>query len=253
MKGKATIYGGRFWGMSHQFKTGAGGENERYFRTLSQSPFISFLRVNPSDDNTPNPGELEPYGLALTSLSVPETDDARATSTNWHVYGEDQFKPRQNLTMTVGARIDREELSSEGHSFFDPREGILVVPAGIRLLGFLRHSRRACEAEIGAGKMVVGFQPGRLVFHDRQQLLHRGAHLVLAGLHAESPPRFRRQRSGQVHLRRLLVELPAVTAAGPLPAPDAGTVRVQVRQALDAAADELQLTRPVPPGLPRPR
>ena len=44
----------------------------------------------------------------------------RATGTNWAVYAEDQFKPRQNLTITLGARVDREEITSEGRRLFDP-------------------------------------------------------------------------------------------------------------------------------------
>jgi outer membrane receptor protein involved in Fe transport len=40
LKSQATVYGGRFWGMSHQFKLGINVENERYFRFLDERSVI---------------------------------------------------------------------------------------------------------------------------------------------------------------------------------------------------------------------
>jgi hypothetical protein len=119
MSGKTTIYGGRFWGMSHQFRVGINVENERYFRALTASPTLTWLIVNvPADDPSAAGPEGDPqqYGLGFLGINVPETDDVRATGTNWGVYGEDQFKPAQNLTLTLGLRVDREEIASEGRS-----------------------------------------------------------------------------------------------------------------------------------------
>jgi len=111
--GKATVYGGHFWGMDHQFKLGLRSENERYFRDLTQGPSMIYSIQR-------DPGSFEEYGLAVVDLSVPESDDVRATGTNWAIYAEDQFRPRQNLTVTLGGRIDREEIHSEGRELFDP-------------------------------------------------------------------------------------------------------------------------------------
>ncbi len=120
---KATLFGGRFWGMSHQFKVGLGVENERYFRNLNDDPRVRYIIINfPDQDPGGNQEENspDPFGLALVNLSVPQSDDVRATSTNWHFYGEDQFRPRQNLSIRLGARVDRVELNSEGKLPFSP-------------------------------------------------------------------------------------------------------------------------------------
>jgi hypothetical protein len=119
VKSQATIYAGRLWGMNHQVKFGLSIENERYFRTLTRTPSITFEEIEPVLNDDPIP-TAEPFGLALTRLSVPQTDDVRATGTNWGVYIEDQIKPMQNLTVTLGARVDREEINSDGRSQFDP-------------------------------------------------------------------------------------------------------------------------------------
>ena len=131
MSTKGTIYGGRFWGMNHQLKLGFGAENERYFRTLTERPEMFFFTVNTPDEN-PDDDENNPqsFGLALTELAVPQTDDVRATGTNWSMYIEDQVKPRQNLTVTAGVRVDREEISSEGHQLIPAREEFELVNQG---------------------------------------------------------------------------------------------------------------------------
>jgi hypothetical protein len=123
VKGQATVYGGRFWGMTHQFRMGVNVENERYFRQLEERPQISFQVIGfGNDDSTIPEGEtpnIEQFGQVVSRISVPSADEVRATGTNWAVYGEDQFKPAQNLTITLGARVDREELNSGGRAPFD--------------------------------------------------------------------------------------------------------------------------------------
>ena len=119
LSGKTTIYGGRFWGMSHQFRVGVNVENERYFRDLTLGPrmtwlVVSFVEEDPTGENPE--GNPQSFGLAFLNISVPEQDDVRATGTNWGIYAEDQFKPAQNLTITFGVRVDREEIVSEGRS-----------------------------------------------------------------------------------------------------------------------------------------
>jgi outer membrane receptor protein involved in Fe transport len=111
----ATIYGGRFWGMQHQFKAGMIVENERYFRYMERNPDVQFFVYYPFTDDASGGGETpEPQAIIISRFAVPETANVTATGTTWGIYGQDQIQPRQNLTMTLGLRIDREEINAEG-------------------------------------------------------------------------------------------------------------------------------------------
>jgi hypothetical protein len=111
-KTKATVYGGRFWGAEHQLKFGFNVENERYFRELRRTPSISFEIVYPVFSGNP-------FGVILAEADVPLDDEVRATGTNWALYAEDQLRPASNVTITLGARVDREELNSDGRAPID--------------------------------------------------------------------------------------------------------------------------------------
>ena len=126
---KATLYGGSFWGMSHQFKMGLTAENERYFRRLDRRPNLTRFILNFNDDDTG--GDVEPQTIAIifANVSVPRTADVRATGTNWGLFVEDQVRIRQNLSMTLGLRFDREEINSNGNTPLDPER---------ELAGFLK-------------------------------------------------------------------------------------------------------------------
>jgi len=110
INGKVTAYA-RFAGMSHQIRAGLSIENERYFRELEQTPYGSFWIPK---------GSLFPIPRYLVRPSYPQSDEVRATGTNFALYVEDQFKPAQNLTITAGLRVDNEELTGEGPSQFYP-------------------------------------------------------------------------------------------------------------------------------------
>lgn len=112
---QASIFGGRFWGSSHQFTVGFDAENERYERTLDQRPELTFFETS-----NRNSGEVERVGLVSARLTVPSVSTAEATGTNWAVFFEDQLKPLPNLTITVAARYDNEEINSNGMLPFDP-------------------------------------------------------------------------------------------------------------------------------------
>jgi hypothetical protein len=124
VKSRATIYGGRFWGTSHQFKLGFSVENERYFRYLEERGAITYEVISlldPGEDTGEEEDDpFSAFGLVTGRISVPDRDDVRGTGTNWAFYAEDQFKPMRNLTVTLGARFDREEINSEGREQFDP-------------------------------------------------------------------------------------------------------------------------------------
>ena len=104
VNGKVTAYA-RLAGMSHQFRAGMSIENERYFRELGQTPFG--FKWTPK-------WAFFPVPRYLVRPSFPQSDEVRATGTNVALYVEDQFKPARNVTITVGLRVDKEELTGEG-------------------------------------------------------------------------------------------------------------------------------------------
>jgi len=120
LRGDATVYGGWHWGASHQFKIGLIVENERYARELSRRPFVNFFLLDPSDDT--NADETSPDLIAIISgtFSAPEFTQITARGVTWGFYAEDQLKPARNLSLTVGVRVDREEIRSDGRQPFDP-------------------------------------------------------------------------------------------------------------------------------------
>jgi hypothetical protein len=123
---QATIYGGRFWGMNHEFKLGFGIENERYFRDLTQNPSLTrFYRLNIDDSEVGGEIDLTREEIFLGRFTVPLQSTAQATGTIWGFYAQDQVKPLQNLTVTVGFRIDREAINSIGTSQFDTEAELL--------------------------------------------------------------------------------------------------------------------------------
>ena len=114
VKADATYYKGRLWGANHQFKFGMIVENERYFRTLERDP--NFLRAFGFDEGTDS---VKPVYTVTAALEP--TSQQRAVGTTWGVYGEDVIKPLANLTITVGLRIEQEDISAPGFAPFDPQ------------------------------------------------------------------------------------------------------------------------------------
>ena len=146
LKSQATVYGGRFWGMTHQFKVGLNVENERYFRDLTIRPsiYFSIIDVNLDDEqDEDDEPDIDSFGVVLSRLAVPQSDEVRATGTNWALYAEDQFKPLQNLTLTLGgpARQGGDQLRG---------------PGAVRPAGGARRLHRACRASAGWGTERTG-------------------------------------------------------------------------------------------------
>jgi hypothetical protein len=117
-RSQSTLYGGRLWGMSHQFKFGFIVENERYFRDLTRSPEGLFYPVGQQTNADTN--QLEQLSVFAVNVSVPEMSAAQTVGTSWGIYGEDQIKPLPNLTATIGLRLDRETINADGFIPFDP-------------------------------------------------------------------------------------------------------------------------------------
>lgn len=124
-KSDVTLFGGKFWGMSHTFKFGMSVENERYFRHQELRPRATFFVVTDPGSQGDGQGETDPerFGRIFTTVSnIPESgQDVRTAGTVFGVYAQDQFKPRPNLTMELGLRLDREEIASDGKEPLDPQ------------------------------------------------------------------------------------------------------------------------------------
>ncbi len=129
---QGTYFKGRLWGMSHQFKFGITVENERFFADQTQLPDVSTLQSQlPGAPPRPGaPPSFDTYSFAFINITVPEQTKYTATGTNWGIYGEDQVKPLNNLTVTLGLRVDREIINSIGYAPFDPRSEFLAVQNG---------------------------------------------------------------------------------------------------------------------------
>ncbi|HJQ96828.1 MAG TPA: hypothetical protein VJ826_00875, partial [Candidatus Polarisedimenticolaceae bacterium] len=113
LRSDATFYKGRMWGMSHQFKAGLIAENERYYRELLRTPSFALSSTL---------GDEGVRFLATTTMSVEPFSTQRAVGSNWGIYGEDIMRPLSNLSITVGARIEQEHVSSDGFTPFDPQQ-----------------------------------------------------------------------------------------------------------------------------------
>ncbi|HEX4826457.1 MAG TPA: carboxypeptidase regulatory-like domain-containing protein [Candidatus Polarisedimenticolaceae bacterium] len=128
VRSDATYFKGRMWGMNHQFKFGFVVENERYFKNLVRTPnFTTFVGSDPN-----NPGHIGTY--YTVAASVDPSSDQTATGTNWGVYGEDVIRPISNLSITLGVRIEQENLHAQGYEPFDPQAestAFLAATAGL--------------------------------------------------------------------------------------------------------------------------
>jgi len=120
VRSDATVYGGRFWGMQHQFQFGVMVENERYYRFQERRPNVNFFVYTPSGDEASGEEDPDPIGIIISRFAVPESASVNAAGTTWGLYAEDQIKPRQNLTITLGLRVDREEMAAVGREPLDP-------------------------------------------------------------------------------------------------------------------------------------
>ena len=119
-RGEATVYGGEFLGATHQFKVGLIVESERYTRELSRRPSVNFYLVDPSDRTNAEGETPEQVAIIFGTFSAPQFTEITARGSNWGVYAEDRLKPASSLSITLGLRVDREEIRSDGRSPFDP-------------------------------------------------------------------------------------------------------------------------------------
>ncbi len=120
VKSQATLFVPRLLGASHQFRLGLVSENERYFRRLERAPSLEFFVVRqPWEDEN---GRVWPIEVAWwdATIAVPSETHSRVLGSNVGLYAEDMLKPLPNLTVTLGARLDHEQIRSVGFQPFDP-------------------------------------------------------------------------------------------------------------------------------------
>ena len=156
VKSDATYYKGRLWNANHQFKTGITIENERYFRSLEQRP--QYLRS--SDFGVGSPRYI------TISASLDPVSQQKAVGTTWGIYGEDAIRPISNLSITVGLRVEQENISAPGFVPLDPQadsDAFLAAAAGCRPpcsnRTLLQNSFPAFEDRQGALQAVGGQFP----------------------------------------------------------------------------------------------
>ncbi len=164
VKSDATYYKGRMWNANHQFKTGIVIENERYFRTLERRP--TFLK---SDSLVP--GGTPSRQFAITA-SLQPTSQQRAVGNTWGIYGEDVIRPIPNLSISVGLRIEQENIGAAGYVPIDPQadsDRYVATAAGLepdqrevlRQTSFVSfEDRQGALAAVGGQFPDVGFQWG---------------------------------------------------------------------------------------------
>jgi hypothetical protein len=113
----ATLYAGRLAGADHQLKLGFVAENERYRQRLTRGPRIDFeteTRLVEGDI------ELMDVDIVAATLAIPPEREESLPGNNWAVFFEDQIRPLSNLSLTVGARLDRTEIDARGRSVLEP-------------------------------------------------------------------------------------------------------------------------------------
>ncbi len=97
---------------NHSFKVGFEWNGEDYNTTVEQRP----LRYDFEGGEFQNRlAELNLFAEFENRVS-----DAEATGRTLGIYVQDSWRIRPNLTLNLGVRIDREDLSAPGHTPFDP-------------------------------------------------------------------------------------------------------------------------------------
>ncbi|HZE88066.1 MAG TPA: TonB-dependent receptor plug domain-containing protein, partial [Verrucomicrobiae bacterium] len=110
------------WG-EHQIKSGMEFAEESFSDSPITNPVLTdLLQACPEcrDQNgQPIPNAVK--GFQTLIVSQPTVVDQRATSFNSAAYITDTWKPKQNLSVQLGMRFDREDIDSSGFTAFNPR------------------------------------------------------------------------------------------------------------------------------------
>ncbi|MGH9869167.1 MAG: TonB-dependent receptor [Candidatus Polarisedimenticolia bacterium] len=112
------------WGQ-HSIKSGIEFQDEKFNDEPLTNPIL--IDVTEPFQNTLSGGSGDPSavdavrGFQILQTFEPLRTPQSANSFNSGIYIQDSWKPRPNLTVNVGLRVDREDIDSSGFEFFDPR------------------------------------------------------------------------------------------------------------------------------------
>ncbi|MCI0568381.1 MAG: TonB-dependent receptor, partial [Acidobacteria bacterium] len=104
------------FGGTHDLKVGVLYEHEAFDRQTEKRPILDVsVGFGSSQGGTRQAGSTVTAHLP----TLPSVNNS-ATGDNLGLYVQDTFKPLPNLTLGLGIRFDLEDLSSFGHTLFDP-------------------------------------------------------------------------------------------------------------------------------------
>ncbi len=108
-------------GGSHRIKAGFALENTRFGRDLRQNDVISVNRIGAVGD-IGDPNLSRPTYQVNQTRFYPTVSNVEATGNYYAVYLSDTYDPLPNLSLTIGARWNREEIESTGYQPINPAQ-----------------------------------------------------------------------------------------------------------------------------------
>ena len=157
LKEDFSLFVGDFGG-THDLKMGASFEKEGYDGTIWRRPSLRAPR--PRTASTLGGSTSGDPGALTAILGIPLTLDAESTGKNFGLYLQDTWKPLPNLAIGLGIRLDVEDLSSFGYTYFEPAaerraynalieaSGLDVTPDSLSAAGLCKDPLYDCS---GAG------------------------------------------------------------------------------------------------------
>ena len=156
---------------SHDLKTGYLMERERFQRDTLELPVTALndpgWNTGTAIDQAEHPDihyDCDPYkqacldpGVGRITAILPIAPATREGATGWSLgtYVQDTYKPRPNLSIGLGVRLDREVIGSSGFTAFDPvSEG--ARSGRLRALGGLEAGRSDLVFGNGDGVVSLG-------------------------------------------------------------------------------------------------
>jgi len=106
------------FGGTHDLKVGVVFEHEGFDRDTTLRPLLE-LQVGQGISQA---GTIQQGGTVTAHLPTIPSINNTAVGDNIGLYFQDTYKPLPNLTLSMGLRADFEDISSFGHTLFDPAQ-----------------------------------------------------------------------------------------------------------------------------------